>query len=227
VLKTSLNADANLPNQAQQTLIQVGICLNVVASLTPHVLKIHEPHDTNDPAHDGGTTTAAQETFIKTCALLDSILEDKPRWNIDNINRVEKAKAEMLEAETARAKTHEQVLKDLARPRAFLRPTIQRIDAYGIWMASYGGTPGDPRAGDGEPLIGIGTTPEESLADFDANFNKAYAAGKFTVAQLKRAVAESDQLFRDAKPENDPDPKGYNIPILPPAEKQPKRKKSK
>lgn len=114
----------------------------------------------------GEARTAAENTFIGLCERLDKIIAEESRWSLtgttnfyDELVETQKAQQEFLSTQTAAASL-------VLRPSYIHRPTIMRDEThfYAIW--------GDNTISGGA-IIGIGATPNEALADFDAAFDRA------------------------------------------------------
>lgn len=109
--------------------------------------------------------TAAANTFVKVCERLDSILDDKGRWEIGAVNELYQAAADAQRAQTQALKVQQAVLELNLRPCARFNPTVVRIENE--FVAVYGDINRE-----GAAIVGRGPTPEAALVDFDAAFHR-------------------------------------------------------
>lgn len=145
--------------------------LAVMGNLGPYLLDapphrmFHRPEEEASKL-DGGAAASAVVTFINVCTRLDAILADQTRWDTATHDRLYDSIESVQRAQETFLKEQAESARSVRRPSFQLRPTIandgQRFVAFfgDITRAGYS-------------IIGIGGTPSEALADFDAAFERA------------------------------------------------------
>ncbi len=128
--------------------------------------------ETTENEVDGGVHCAAVATLVKVFDRLDSILDDRSRWDMTGQSKLMESITELYAQQIdlykkqvlfteAQTKSSEQI----QRPSFKLSPTLAEMgDQY---VAYWGDINTRGRA-----IIGMGKTPNEALADFDAAFNR-------------------------------------------------------
>lgn len=158
------NGGLVIPSREFITEQQVHIVLHAINALQPFVLTPIPEDGTTRPGSEG--RIAADNTLVALCSRLDKIMEEESRWSMSGtvdfyaeLAKTQKIQQEFL-VEQARA------AKMVTLPHYLLRPTLARdsLNFYAIW--------GDASK-EGASIIGIGKTPNEAMADFDAAFDKA------------------------------------------------------
>lgn len=166
------------PLKEELTDRMVGPLLAVIRELAPFLLEpTREPGSTPTADKlDGGVESAAATTFLRTCARLDSIIDDASRWELKTHNTLI---AEMVKTQRAQQKFIEvqrQSSENLQAPHFLLRPTLA-ITA-GRYIAFWGNINVA-----GEAIIGQGDTPNAAFEDFDAAFERTPAEQIYLVAE--------------------------------------------
>lgn len=161
-----MNAKPQLmPSRDAVTAFQINTCLSIVNSMGAFLaqpdIDAANPHKPGG-SMDGGARSSAEVTFVKACERLDSILEDKSRFNMEiqrllELQMVKLANEQMLflAAQTA-------VSLALNTPTNLHRPEI--INAGNGDFVAILGDPEHPAC------LGVGRSPAEACADFDKSF---------------------------------------------------------
>jgi hypothetical protein len=143
------------------TAQQVSTILSVIGQLYPYVTsdtRIDEPSRV-----DGGAVAAASVTLANACDRLDAILADTTRWAMDAQDGLEESLKKMYVANTAFLDQQRVASASVVKPSFRFRPSLLRIE--GGWTAILG----DARNLDA-CIIGIGTSPQAAIDDFDEKF---------------------------------------------------------
>lgn len=154
------------PSETSTIERQVHLLLQTIQSLSmaqQRSIAIDEegvaiPHS---PQNDGGATCALEASIIGACARLDTILEDPKRWTTNQNKRVENSLVRMHVEHVRMSEAQKKFVDNCDRPAYHLRPQLVHVD--GQWLAVYGA------AIEGR-VVGLGTTPEKAMEDFDKQF---------------------------------------------------------
>lgn len=154
-----------IPSRDSSSVTQLSALLAITQALQPYlILPPQELGHNPPPALDGGTVVAATNTFIKTCAKIDDLLEDKSRWNLETQDALYDACIRTQEAQQKFVQTQTESAAILQRPSFQLKPTLVLVE--GGYIAIYGDLTSDAS------VIGSGPTPEAAMRDFDAAWNR-------------------------------------------------------
>lgn len=212
-----------LPSREAVTGHQLDCLLGIIHTLRPFLMdegnfRIFDAVQEKRPELDGGAQASAVATFCNVCQRIDDMVSDKARWGTqthdvlyENIQKHYESQIEFTKAQTEAA-------KGLVRPSFQLKPTLGVIPQG--FVAYYGDLSKEAGA-----IIGIGGTPEEALADFDAAFKR-------TPAEQLRLVVETESLPAKIEPTEDDtldklmNP-GEDVPPAEPPTDKPKRKRKK
>lgn len=159
-----------LPTRESTSQHQIFTLLEVTAALRPYLLPSHDadsPHKL-PPQLDGGAVAAAATTFIKTCACIDDLVDDKSRWGLDQHDALLKMVSGVMEQQKLFLMEQMLAAQSLRRPCFRFQPTL--IQADNEFLAIFG----DPFT-PGAHIIGRGLTPNAALDDFDAAFSRVPA----------------------------------------------------
>lgn len=154
-----------MPSRDAVTSFQTSTILAIVQTMGQFLA--HPDVDPANPhkpggAMDGGARASAEVTFIKACERLDSILDDKTRWDLEIQRLLELHLAKLMRDQMVFLQAQTAASLALNTPSYLHQPTI--INAgNGDFVALLG----DP---DKPACIGLGKSPAEALADFDKSF---------------------------------------------------------
>lgn len=172
-----------LPSRDAVTGFQVNTVLSIVQTMgqflsSPDI----DPANPHKPggSMDGGPRASAEVTFTKACEKLDSILEDKSRWDLEIQRLLELQLAKLMQEQRVFLAAQTAASLALNTPTYLHEPTI--INAGdGSFVALLG----DP---DAPACLGIGDSPEAACQDFDKSFK-----GEVTESQLKWLSEHPDE----------------------------------
>jgi hypothetical protein len=154
-----------LPSRDSSNVTQLSALLATTQALQPYLILPPQELGTNPPpALDGGTVAAAATTFIKVCAKIDELLEDKSRWNLETQDAFYDAVIQTQEQQQKFLKTQTAAAASVMRPSYQFRPTLFLTD--GGYIAVHGDLTSSG------VVIGSGPTPEAALLDFDAAWQR-------------------------------------------------------
>ncbi len=188
-----------LPSQEDVTAKQVSILLGVYATLTPYFLNIAEMPEGDGKGMDGGAKMALENTLVKLCERMESILDDQTRWSLVPQKNLEAQLSEVYATHLSVLKEQKTQLALVNAPHSRFSPTIMQMPD-GSWAAFLG----EPH----EPLIaGVGKSPEQALLSFDAAF-QGKEQPPHVIAWLKeREIALINNLTPPAEPKKNENPK--------------------
>lgn len=151
-----------VPSREQIVNQQIQSLLSVAGVMAQIVKGDAESH--TGGSLDGGAKMAAEQTLIKACNRMDSILDAPSAWEttgydglINQLNAIYIAHREVL-------KLQSESVKALDRPSRRYSPTLVKL-APGQWIAVLGQLTDLDNS-----IIGIGDSPETALAEFDNSF---------------------------------------------------------
>ena len=165
-----------IPSRESASMTQFSVLLSLTQALQPYLLLSPQELGTSPPpALDGGVVIAAANTFIKTCAKIDELLDDHSRWNMESQDALYDALVQTQEHQQRFLQMQTAAASSLMRPAFQLRPTLLLVE--GGYIAIHGDltSPG--------AVIGSGSTPEAALLDFDAAFQRKPEEQKTIVAE--------------------------------------------
>lgn len=145
--------------QFQSLLSAVNAYMAFLANA--HLAEVEQPH--KGPM-DGGVKSAAENTFIGLCSRVDAMIADESRWTMDEQNNLEQSLMILYADQRAFIKHQREAVAMMKSPHNRFKPTLVKMDD-GTWAAFYG----DP-ANQASAIIGVGTCPEDALANFDDVF---------------------------------------------------------
>lgn len=155
----------SIPSRDSSSVTQLSALLAITQALQPYLILPPQDLGANPPpALDGGTVTAASNTFIKTCAKIDDLLEDKSRWNLETQDALYDACIRTQEVQQKFVQTQTEAAASLMRPSFQVKPMLVLVE--GGYIAIYGDLTSDAS------VIGSGATPEAAMQDFDAAWNR-------------------------------------------------------
>ena len=195
--------------QTEQTSRHLSSLLTTVRELYPLTIKANENYlqDKDSPPElDGGVMIAGQAAMVSTLQRLERIINDDSRWDTSQISGRDQSVNELIESQKAMVKSQHSVQIRANRPSSILKPKIG-INAQGIWMAMHE-TPGVQL----EPIVGLGTTPEQAMDNFDRVFRG------FDVqfgGELMGLLEAAGALHPAAPPEEEPKPPAKPKPRRP------------
>lgn len=146
---------------------QLGMLLAVTQTMMGYLLAPDRETE-NVPGKNlpsGEARVAAENTFIKSCERIDSILEDMTRWTPEYQKRVEKILEEQHAKSLDLMATQQNAAAEAASPHFQYRPNVLHLEE-GPWIA-FLGDPNDEH----QRILGIGDNPAEALKDFDYQFS--------------------------------------------------------
>lgn len=113
----------------------------------------------------GEAKVAAENTFIKCCERIDSILDDMTRWTPEYQKRVEKILEESHAKSIEMMTAQQNAALEASSPHFQYRPNMLRLEE-GPWIAFLG----DPND-ENNRILGLGDNPTDALKDFDRQFS--------------------------------------------------------
>lgn len=163
--KPTGSSQVTLPQRDTVTHLQVqtllGALNNVMHAL--HHAPVRRDDDESKPLYSEASI-AAQTTFIKICARLDSIVDDSSRWNFETQETLEANLDALYKQNIAYLKEKTEHIKNLNLPHRRTGAKMGRLDD-GSFVCFLGDSP------DEAPLVGVGNTPAEAQRCFDMLFN--------------------------------------------------------
>lgn len=149
----------------------------------------------------GEAKLAAENTFIKACERIDSVLDEAKRWGIDYQLTLEqqyldrhKEQISMMKAQQEFSNQQRKTAEQIIRPNFRYKPVLLKTED-GKWVAFLGNLD-DIEAG----IMGAGDNPQQALDSFDEAF-----AGNLSPAILEwLRVRESNLENGDASMESFP-----------------------
>lgn len=156
----------NLPSPGVVTSQQIRDLLSALATLDSFFRPVSDVIST--PARlDGEAAVAVTTTLIKTCARLDSILDDPTRWSVEAENQILVTLQKTYEQQYQFLKAQTEGAQAITKPQFLMKPQLAALDD-GSFIA-YSGDISTKGCG----LIGQGATPKAAFDDYDAAFNRA------------------------------------------------------
>jgi len=192
---------AVVPTREALTQVQLATLHQIIQVLQPFLMcpkpffQLEE--DFTPRKIEGGVAASAAVTFNNVCLCIDSILEDKSRWDTsahdqiyDAVTSAYKAQAEYLTAQAA-------ALRVAARPAVQFHPTIANDGEQ--FICFYGDINRT-----GYAIIGLGKTPADAMQAFDDAFAKT---SQEQIIMAAEAVAENlEKTKPKRKNKNEPPP---------------------
>lgn len=158
-----------LPSRDQVTAVQVNTLLQAAQVLNQLIVArsavVTEAHGGPD---DGGVCSAIDSSLLRVCAQLETIFDDKARWDLSLQNLLEKQLSDVYVAHLDLLKTQKQAMLEVGLPHRNASPKLLYLPEHGQWVAILG----NPEKLD-DCLLGIGSCPAAALADFDLVFKGA------------------------------------------------------
>lgn len=121
-----------------------------------------EPH--TGGSLDGGARMAAEQTLIKACERMDLILDAPAAWSMDGYDGLINHLNGIYTAHHNLLKQQSESIAAVDRPSRRYSPALVKL-APGKWIAVLGLLTDLDNS-----IIGIGTSPEAALAEFDNTF---------------------------------------------------------
>ena len=156
------------------TNTQLGMLLSVVNATGQVLFTSNTEAETIPGKHliPGEARLAAENTFIRACERIDTILTETARWGIEYQLTLEKQYADrhveqlaFIKAQQAAEKQREITAAEIITPHFRYKPLLVRIEEDNKWLA-YLGNPEDLDNG----ILGFGDNPQAALTSFDAAF---------------------------------------------------------
>lgn len=183
------------------TRAQIDSLLSVAQTMMQFISREPEERE-NIPgsrAIPGESWIAAENTLMKACERLDSIIEEPQRWGIKYQQVLEslfqrsikvqqqwaEAQTKHLEAERERAEAQKEAALEIQSPHFRYKPSLTQL-TDGNWAAFLG---------DGGEIAGYGESPAAALRAFDLTFNGGL--GQLTENQKQVAAQREIQLEKD------------------------------
>jgi hypothetical protein len=190
--------------QQVNTCLQImGMCITACNIKGQNMEYSESSIPSAEKALPGEALVAAENTFIKTCERLDSILDDKARWDSAFQQQVEADYKAAIKLNLESLEAQKKASLEISSPHNRLNPTLVRLKT-GDW-AAFKGDLNSPTC-----LVGIGSTAEECLFAFDEAF--AGRVTPFTHEWLEKHGVENKheqnpQVETQRRPDTDPAPK--------------------
>lgn len=151
-----------IPSIAEMSNLQIANALLVMNSLIPFLLNPTRGREWQEgmpaqPELDREVNDSAVTTFTKVCGVLDAMLEDKRRWDIEQVDALAKSLQELYETQTRLLTEQTNVTMHMERPSTLLRPMLAQLSPT-QWRVSYA------------ELSATGSTPAEAMFNFDAAY---------------------------------------------------------
>jgi len=154
----------SIPSRDSSNVTQLSALLGITQALQPYLILPPQEPGHAAPELDGGTVSAAATTFIKTCAKIDDLLEDKSRWSLETQDALYAACIQTQEIQQKFIQTQTESAASLTRPSFQIKPLLMLVE--GGYIAVHGDLTSD------DVVIGSGLTPEAAMLDFDAAWNR-------------------------------------------------------
>jgi hypothetical protein len=185
------NATA-IPSRDSSNVTQLSALLGITQALQPYLIVYPTEPGHSPPEKDGGIASAAETTFIKTCAKIDDLLEDKSRWSLETQDALYSACIETQEVQQKFIKTQTEAAASLMRPSFQVKPLLVLVE--GGYIAVHGDLTSDGA------VIGSGATPEAAMLDFDAAWNRRLVEQtKIIPVEETPAIEENSKKRRTKK----------------------------
>jgi hypothetical protein len=165
------------------TNTQLGMLLSVCNTMFAALLHPEREAENIPGKHlfPGEAKIAAENTFTKACARIDSILDEAKRWGIDYQLTLEqqyldrhKEQLSLMKAQQDFAHQQRKTAEQIVRPNFRYKPVLLNTED-GKWVAFLGNID-DIESG----IMGAGDNPQQALDSFDEAF-----AGKLSPAILE------------------------------------------
>lgn len=179
-----------LPCRDSITASQISTLLSVAGCLGAFVANVRVDDSTPGGPNDGGARMAAENTFAKVCARLDTIVDDPTRWDMSHQDTLEKVLLQMYQENIECLKLAERASKQALAPSTRFKPGLIFLPKLG-WVAVLG----DMNHLD-HCVIGYGATPEQAMLSFDVNFE----IGPPNAAAVLAAVREKAFIAGEVPP---------------------------
>lgn len=157
----------NLPARelvnSQQAQTLLGIAASAISMAGSFIHADETNHDRADK-FGGEMRVAAENTFIAAMDRIQDMLADKARWDGQFQKDIEEAFRSAHESQMQVLEAQREAAEEILQPHFKYKPGIAR-NADGVWVA-FVGDPNDMQAS----IIGLGATPAEAIARFDAAF---------------------------------------------------------
>lgn len=164
---------------AQQVNTLLGV-FGMTMSALNGMAQIDEDAPGREHILAGEPRHAVETTFIKVCAALDGILEDKARWSMEQQDLIELQRQELHLANLKFAAAQTHASEEITTPHFRYRPALARSTS-GEWLAYLGNVDDLDNA-----ILGVGPTPQHALLAFDAEFTGAPVSKELAEWLIKR-----------------------------------------
>jgi hypothetical protein len=158
----------SVPTKEHATGNQISILLDIVGTLTSRLESAEASlsNSSNGGRLDGEAKIAIETTLIKALTALDSIVEQKGRWDVSNLVQLEKDSRNLIKANIKFLKEQAASTAHVRRPSFRFNPRLVRVKSGGF-AAIFG----DDLT---TAVIGQGDTIEAALRDFDKVCNREF-----------------------------------------------------
>lgn len=152
---------------------QINMLLSVCNTMLAALINPEREHETipGKRALAGEAHVAAENTFIKACDRLDSIINEKLRWGIgyqlrleDQYNERHTEQLNLLKSQQRAEEQRRRSAETVVAPHFRYRPSLLKLET-GEWLAFLGNPENLDNA-----ILGLGPNPEAALASFDSAF---------------------------------------------------------
>lgn len=197
-----LHRDLSTQNQLSMLLSVAQCAMNFLTVEEPDLESGETPKETQDLS--GETRLAAETTFIKAMAKIDSILDDKNRWGLDYQLALERQYCEdhyermqtfreqqiALKLEQKKALAQKMAAEEVSSPHFRYKPVLVQDEDNGQWAAILG----DLNDLD-HSIIGVGASPAAALRAFDTVFSGGVPE------KYRQLVEQREKELNDSKHE--------------------------
>jgi hypothetical protein len=189
-------APFSIPSKETVTGIQIGNLLNVVDCLANNLR--NRPVGINSGAIpmeeselDKGVKFALETSVIRALTVLDSVVDNAHRWNVDRLDRMERAAEKYIKANVKFLKEQAASAAHIRRPCFRFQPRLVKVTD-----GSFAAFIGDMDSG--QAIVGQGQNIEEALRNFDSVCN-----GK-TPKAMTEWVEQQQQIKNEHNTQVDP-----------------------
>lgn len=184
--------------QQVSTCLQIlGMCITACNIKAQNMEYSESSVPSAEKALPGEALIAAENTFIKACARLDSILEEAYRWDSKFQQQIEQDYKDAIKLNLESLEAQKKASLAITAPHNKMNPTLVRLLTQD-W-AAYKGNLESPTS-----IIGIGPTPEAALEAFDEAFRGRVTP--YTQDWLNKHGIEQNEQASQVDPKRGPNP---------------------
>lgn len=144
---------------------QLNALLQTFSVLSGYLLNDRDEDGTKGGLADGGARMAVENSVVKICDRLDSILQDKERWSMDAQQTLEGSLTEAYKQNAEASKAQAAAYVDSISPHRQYEPKLMKLP-NGDWVAYLGDLCDLNNA-----ILGMGASPAQAIAAFDGMFS--------------------------------------------------------